>query len=281
MTNWEEYCLKHSDAVMHRYKEMMGYAFDINNPETLAEKIQWLKIHDSTMLKTVCSDKYLVRSYCKQVLGNDYFVPLLGVYDSFDQIPFKTLPAQYVIKTNHGSHTNIIVNNGQVDLNQIRRKLTEWLSNDWTWWGFEFPYMLIDRKIIIEPFIGSTNKALTDYKIACFNGIPKYCQVMNGRRSSSFHANYYDMNFIPQPNIARLDIPADYTNIDVKPHNWNQMKTIASKLAAQFKLVRVDFYEVDDVLYLGELTFFPAAGYLKYRDPNTNKHFGSLLTLHN
>ena len=276
---WLEYCLSQKENVKRRWREMMHRDLDLENPKTLTEKIQWLKIYDSNLLKTYCSDKITVRDYCKEKLGQDYFIPILAVYNKFDEIDFSKLPKDYVLKTNHGSHTNIIVRDGKINKELARRNFNDWMSKDWSWWGYELAYKPIPRKIFIEQYMNDGHTDLIDYKFLCFNGEPKYCQVMTDRHKSSFHTNYYNMNFEPQLNISRNDIPANYSVKDKKPKNWELMKETAKKLSEDFNFVRVDLYEIDDKMYISELTFFPAAGYVNYKNKDTDLKLGNMLQL--
>ena len=122
--NWKEFCISQIPKMKTRFRQMMGREPDLVNPKRFTDKLEWLKVYDSTFLKTMCADKILVRDYVKAKLGKDISIPLLGVYDKFDDIDFSKLPKDYVIKTNHGSQTNIIVRNGQIDT-----KLAEWREN--------------------------------------------------------------------------------------------------------------------------------------------------------
>lgn len=276
---WKNYCISLIPKIKSRFKQMMGFEPDLDNPKRFTEKLEWLKIYDSTFLKTYCADKITVRDYVKKKLGKDISIPILGIYDKFDDIDFSKLPKDYIIKTNHGSHTNIIVKDGNIDKKIAKRKITEWLSKDWSWWGYELFYKLIPRKILIEKFMSDGNSALTDYKFMCFNGNPIYCQAITGRGTKEMAFNYYDMDWKPCRDISRLDLPANYNKVDVKPKSFDKMKEYATILSKDFKFVRVDFYEIDGRIYFGELTFIPAAAYVKYKNPNTDFEFGNLLKI--
>lgn len=276
---WEKYCISLIPKMKARFKEMMGREPDLENPKRFTDKLEWLKAYDSTFLKTYCADKITAREYVKEKIGKDISIPLIGIYDKFDDIDFSKVPKDYVMKTNHGSHTNIIVKNGNINKNSARQKFNEWLSNDWTWWGYEMFYKPIPRKIIIENFMTDGNVALTDYKFLCFNGTPRYCQAMTDRGTNHMVVNYYDMNWQPCKDISRLDLPANYNKINEKPKTFEEMKEYASVLSKDFKFVRVDFYEIDEKVYFGELTFIPAASYLKYKNKKTDFELGDLLKL--
>lgn len=276
---WIEFCEKQIQELKNIYKKQTGKDLDLSNCKTLTEKIQWLKIYDSNQLKIKCSDKILVREYRKSKLGVDLFIPIIGVWNSFDEIDFKKLPNDYVLKTNHGSHTNIIVKNNNINKIIAKKKFDEWLSKDWSWWGKEMAYYPIKRKIFAEQFVKDKNKGeLTDYKFLCFNGEPKYCQVINNRGEKSFHLNYYDMDF-KFVDISITDVQNDKNSMDSVPKSFEKMKEYARILAQDFNFVRVDFYEINDKPYLSELTFFPAAGFQQYKNPETDLFLGNMLKL--
>lgn len=278
---WKQYCIEQIPKLKERYKELMGYDFDIDNPKTLSEKIQWLKIYDSTLLKTVCSDKIAVRKYVESSLNDsNLFIPILAEYENFSEINFSKLPSNYVLKTNHGSHTNIIVKNKNIDIEKAKNKFSEWLSKDWTWWGYEMAYKHIHRKIFAEKFVTDGHSSLIDYKFLCFNGDPIYCQVIGNRNSNNKFLNYYNMDWKPCLDISRIDFKANYMIKIDKPYSFENMKDISRHLANKFKFVRIDFYEIDKRCYLSELTFFPGSGFIEYENNSkVNLQLGNLLNL--
>ena len=277
--NFQEWCISQKDKVKNQFKQIMGYEPNLDNPQTLSEKIQWMKVYDSTFLKTYCSDKILVADYVKEKIGKSLTIPIIGKYDKFEDIDFSKLPQNYVIKCNHGSGMNIIVKDGKVNKQEVKQKLEKWMNTDYLHL-LEFHYKPIKKKIFIEEYMENAGKsALTDYKFLCFNGKPEICQIINDRFTNKLHFNYYDLNFNPLLDISRNDHPADYTLLDEKPTNWETMKEYAEVLSKDFKFVRVDFYEINGILYLGELTFTPNSGYLKYKNKNTDFILGNMLKL--
>ena len=269
--NWEEYCLSKKEDLQKMFPNE-----NIDNPKTLSEKLQWL-----TYLKAFCADKITVRDYCKEKLGIDLCIPLLKIYNKPEEIEWNILPNQFVIKCNHGSAMNIIVKDKKtVKKDNINKTLNKWLSIKYGDLSYELFYNLIKPKIIIEPYLeDKENGALTDYKFLCFNGEIKYMQVVNDRGTNKLHFNYYTPNFIPMTDVSWNAHPADYSKIDKKPINFELMKEYATELCKDFKLVRVDFYEINKKVYLGELTFIPASGRLTYKNPDTNLKFGNMLKL--
>lgn len=277
--NWLDYCKTFIPKIKVRHKEMLGRECNLDNPRRFTDKLEWLKVYDSTFLKTYCSDKLTARKYVAAQLGKDISIPVIGVYDKFDDIDFSKLPQNYVIKTNHGSHTNVIVRNGKIDKVKAKSKFDSWMSTDWSWYGYELNYIPIPRKIFIEPFMSDGHPDLIDYKFLCFNGMPSYCQVISDRHGKHKRLNYLDRSWQPAYDISRTDFPADYTRIDIPPKTITDMWKYAAALSSDFKFVRVDFYEIDGQCYFGELTFIPAAAYIKYTNDITDYKFGDLLSL--
>lgn len=275
---WTDYCISLIPKIKARFKQMMGFEPNIENPKRFTEKLEWLKVYDSTFLKTYCADKITAREYVKEKLGVDISIPLIRVYDKFDDIDFSKLPKDYIMKTNHGSHTNIIVRNGNLNKNFARQKFNEWLSKDWSWWGYELHYKPIPRKIIIEKFMENPGNSLVDYKFWCFNGEPKFFTINGdnghgGINHYDFHGNLLD--------ISRKDYPADKNRKWYMPKNLEKMREYATKLSKDFKFVRVDFYEIDGKVYFGEMTFVPGAAYIKWQNPNTDFDLGKMICLGN
>lgn len=276
---WLEYCKTFIPQIKARHKQMLGRECNLDNPQRLTDKLEWLKVYDSTFLKTYCSDKLTARKYVAAKLGKDISISVIGIYDKFDDIDFSKLPKDYVIKTNHGSHTNVIVRNGKIDKTKAKKQFDEWMSKDWSWWGYELNYIPISRKIFIEPFMNDGHPDLVDYKFLCFNGKPTYCQVISDRHGKLKRLNYLDRKWLPVYDISRVDFPANYSIIDNPPRSINDMWSYAEKLSADFKFVRVDFYEINGKCYFGELTFLPGAAYIQYTNDATDYKLGSLLAL--
>lgn len=274
--NWKDFCISQIPKMKARFRQMMGREPDLVNPKRFTDKLEWLKAYDSTFLKTYCADKILVRDYVKEKLGKDISIPLLGTYDKFDNIDFSKLPKDYVMKTNHGSHTNIIVRNGQINKVNAKRQFNEWLSKDWSWWGYEMHYVPIKRKILIEKYMDNGPEGLIDYKFWCFNGEPKFFTI-NGDNGHG-GINHYDFNGNLLP-YSRKELPADKNKKWNMPNNLAEMKEYAAKLSEDFKFVRVDFYEINGKVYFGELTFIPGAAYIKYTDDKVDFELGNLLQL--
>ena len=256
-----------------------GLNLDLDNPKTIQDKINWLKIYDSTPLKTKCADKIQLHDYCKEKLGKDICVPIIAIYDKVDDIEWNKLPERFVIKCNHGSGMNIIVKDkNTLNIDDAKRKLVQWMNTDFAFRvGYEMHYHDIPRKIFVEEYKEDEKqtKSLFDYKFWCFNGEPKCYTINDGVGHGDII--YYDMNdnLIDPYNLAKPDMRYK------KPFLFDEMVKHSRKLSEDFKFVRVDFYEVNDRLYLGELTFTPGAGFFNYKKREYNDIFGDFLNLGN
>ncbi len=241
------------------YLERIGRPLDWNNLTAYTEKMQWEKIYGENPLKPILADKYAVREWVAEKIGEEYLIPLLGAWDSFDEIDFDQLPDQFALKTNHGSGTNEIVKDkSAMDLKAMRSRFNDWMAMDFAYTTyFEMHYSKIKRKIIAEKYLETDLGELQDYKFLCFDGKPHFCWVDLGRYSKHTRT-VFDMDWNLQPwtqahyGIADHPIP--------KPKNFEKMKELAEILAQGFSHVRVDFYNIDGVIYFGEMTFTNGSG---------------------
>lgn len=274
MKTYEEY----KDKLISLAK-LHGIGYNIDNPVTIQDKINWMKIYDSTPLKTRCADKIQVHDYCKEKLGVDLCIPILKIYDKIEDINWDELPNQFVMKCNHGSGMNIIVKDKtKLDINDAKAKLRRFMGDDFAFHvGYEMHYHDIPHKIFVEEYKSDEKQkeSLYDYKFWCFNGEPKFYTINAGFGHGDIL--YYWMDGTSFNPYMINEKKAE--NSFVKPVNFNKMLEFSKKLSGDFKLVRVDFYEVERQLYLGELTFTPGAGFFKYRNKEYNKIIGDLLTL--
>ena len=226
--------------------------FDLENPKSFNEKIQWLKLYDNSNLKTELSDKYLVRNFIKNKIGEKYLVKLLGVWDSFDDINFDLLPEKFVLKANHGSGYNIIVNNkSNLNISEARKKINEWMKINYASRGYEFQYLNIKRKIIAEEYLENNNNDLYDYKIFCFDGKAKFIGFYS-ERNINVKLAFYDLNWT-KLNFTYYE---EDEKIIPKPKNFEELIQISEILSQGFAHVRVDFYILNDGnVKFSEITF--------------------------
>lgn len=245
------------------YKKAMGSTLDFRKPITFNEKIQWLKVHRKKKIYTTLVDKYRVRKYIENTIGKEYLIPLLGVYERFEDIDFDKLPDKFVLKTNHDSGSvAICTNKATFDLNYAGKILTESLHRNFYYQSREYPYKKIRPLIIAEAFIGQNNRPPEDYKILCFNGKPDNIMVCTDRFTGQTKYYFFDLNW----NLLRYNhwgqiAPKDFSL--PKPSNLDEMISIATKLSKDTILSRIDLYDVTGKIYFGEITFFPDSGFDK------------------
>jgi len=224
------------------------------------EKIQYLKLYGNLEKYTDYADKYKVREYVTEKIGEEYLIPLLGVYNKPEEIDYSILPDKFVLKTNHGCGYNIIVEDKEkININKTNKKLSKWLKEDFSKIRKEYQYKNIDRKIICEKFISDKNSELLDYKFFCFDGKPKFVSVKTKEWES-----FFDMNWKNLELYVLLNSKTNEKKIS-RPENFEKMIKLATKLSSEFQFVRVDLYNIDGKIYFGELTFTHASGRKAFR----------------
>jgi len=253
---------------------------NIENPKEISEKIQWLKLNLYTEAYKDYVDKYEVRSHIKKVLGPEYLVDIIGVYDNVDDIDFESLPNKFVMKGTHGSGYNVIVEDkASLDWQKTKRELNKYLSLNYYDKYKELIYKDIKPRILVEHFLDQlSDAAIVDYKFLCFHGEPKYIYAKaeeDGIRKRS----YYDMGW------NKIELPSEKPNylrraLD-KPENFDEMVETARKLAKDFIFIRVDLYSIQGEIYFGELTFFPKSGMKRVMSEPLNQIMGDLIQLPN
>ena len=262
------------------FKLRTGSKLNIDNPKSFNEKLQWLKLYDRRPEYTMMVDKYEVRKYVAEKIGEEYLIPLLGVYDSFDEIDFSKLPDRFVLKCTHDSGSNVICRDkSKLDIGTTRAKLNKHLSRNYFWQGREWPYKNVKPRIVCEKYmVDESGIELKDYKIFCFDGEPKLIQV-DFDRFRDHKRNIYDLDW----NLVDLTIkyPRDPNKTIARPDKLDEMLDVARKLSAGIPHVRVDLYSIGDKIYFGELTFTHGAGYEPFYPESYNELFGSWLKLPN
>ena len=251
---------KKSDAKIRNYISKTYYnsfnnKLDWDNPKKYSEKMNISKYLCSNELKTKLTDKYEVRNWIKEKIGEEYLVPIFGIYDKFDDIDFNKLPKKFVIKCTHDSASVTIVEDKEkLDYKDLKNKYNFFLKRNLAYEQYEMHYKNIKPRIIIEKYMG---KSIIDYKFLCFNGKPYFCWI-DLNRFSNHNRNIYDMNWNIQP--FNINIYKNSKNSIQKPKNFDKMKKIAEKLSKEFDHVRVDLYDIDGKIYFGEMTFTSASG---------------------
>ncbi len=264
----------------------MGRTMHWDNPQTLDEKIQWLKFYSDTSLWTELSDKYMVREYVKQKGLSDLLVPLIGKWDNVHEIDWGALPNQFIMKTNHGSaDAQICIDKSKIDLSEWKYHFILASHKEYGINNCEFHYGKIKPCIIAEKLLDASkqpisSKSLIDYKVWCVNGEPQYIWACYDRTNARVQVMMYDTqwNAVPQKcfctphyRIAPELLPP--------PYSLRQMMESARALAEGFPVVRVDFYEVDKKLYFGEMTFTAAGGFNDFYSQEFQNEMGEMIDL--
>ncbi len=251
---------------------------DLENPHTFSEKMQWLKLHDHNPEHTKMVDKVDAKMYVSERIGEEYIIPTLAVYDNTDEIDFEALPNQFVLKCTHDSGGVVICSDkSKLDKKVAIKKLKKGLKRNFFWQTREWPYKNVKPRIIAEQYIEpcTVTKDLPDYKFFCFNGEPEYCQVISDRRTNMC-IDFFDKEWNHQPFHEPRIFPFSNRKID-KPLKYTEMLELARKLSCSKSFLRVDFYEVQDKIYFGELTFYPTSGMGGFCPDEWDHKFGALI----
>lgn len=242
------------------------------------EKLQWLKLYNRKEEYRDLVDKVKVKDIVAKKIGEKYVVPLLGVWDSFDEIDFDKLPNQFVLKTNHsGGNTGVVVVQDKSKLNKAEAKtiLEKSLKADVYRAFREWPYKDMEKKIFAEAYLGAD---LVDYKFYCFDGNADCVLLCIDRQVGAAKFYFFDKDWkLCRYNKRGKEAPADFTL--PKPEGVDEMFRLASEMSKGFPFVRMDFYDVNGKIYFGEYTFFPASGYDANRLPEADLFFGSKIVL--
>jgi len=261
------------------WHEMFGYPLDLKHPVTFNEKIQWSKLYDRDPRFPDLIDKLKVKDWVAGVIGEQYVIPTLAVYDTPDDITLDGLPDRFVLKCNHDSGGLVICKDKSTfDLEAAKKALWKNFNYDFYEEYREWPYKEIERKVFAEAYIvDSGSNDLPDYKLFTFGGVPHYMFIATGRQSGQeVMFDFFDMdgNRLKVKNVHPNN-PGDVA----LPQTFHTMKELAGKLGAGFKQVRVDFYEADGACYFGEMTFFHGAGFMPFEPFSFDQEMGNLWTL--
>ncbi len=265
--------------IRERYYERLNKIPDLVNPSTFNEKLQWLKLYNRNPEYIQMVDKYEVKEYIAQIIGKEYIIPTLGVWDKVEDINFDELPNQFVIKCTHNSGGLVICRDkSKLDSKKIKEKIEKSLRRNYYYAGREWPYKNVKKRIIVEKYMEDKyGNDLKDYKLFCFNGEAKYILVCSNRQGSFKNTDFFDINWKLMP-FTRENHTNNPNGID-RPKNLEKMVEIANKLSKDIPFVRVDLYEINDKVYFGELTFFPSSGFEGFNPKEWDKKLGDMLEL--
>lgn len=259
----------------------LGYRLDLVHPRTFNEKIQWLKLYNRRTEYTTMVDKYAVKNYVAGIIGNDYIIPTIGIWDRPEDIDWNELPTQFVLKTTHGGgNTGVIICRDKISFNRQNAidKLNRSLKDDIYRTLREWPYKNVKRRIIAEQLIEGENGDLPDYKFFAFNGNVKALFVGTERGSGNVKFDFYDSEF---NHLDLFQVHPMSGKVLSKPKNFELMKEIASKLSLGIPHVRVDLYNVNGKIYFGELTFYHHGGVTPFHPQKWDHIFGEWIKLPN
>lgn len=264
------------------FRAKMGYRIDWKNPKTFNEKLNWMKLNDRKRLYSVLADKYEVKAFVESVIGKEYVVPNIGVWNSFDEIKFEELPNQFVVKCTHNSGGIVICKDKtQLNFQDLKKKYEKLLKENYYPLGREWPYKNITPRIVIDELLddhtaGERKITLRDYKFWCFNGKPMYmyCTV----KDKNIYENFYGTNF----ELVEINHGFERHQPEFeKPKNYEQMLDLAEKLAiaSESPFIRVDFFNVDGHIYFSEYTFYDWGGLRPFSSYEQDLELGEFISL--
>lgn len=274
--NWSD-----EDFLLAKYKAVFKKELDLDDPKTFNEKLQWLKLRNRLDEYTIMADKYLVRDYISEMIGEHYLIPLVGVWDSVDDIDFDSLPEKFVLKCNHNSGLGMCIckDKSKLNVERVKKELRKGLKEDYYLHNREWPYKNIKRKIIAEKYMEDSSGGLCDYKVLCFNGEPKLIEFHKGRFTNNQTQDFYDCDWNKTSISQSGGFAASSIEIPKKPEVLPEMINLSRILSKDIPHVRVDWYLVDGQLYFGELTFFDGAGFDKFDSYDDDLLLGSWIEL--
>jgi len=260
------------------FRHRLGYSMDWEKPQTFNQKLQWLKLNDRRPEYTRMVDKYEAKKYVADIIGEEYVIPTIGVWNTVDEIDFDALPMQFVLKCTHDSGGIVVCKDkSRLDIAEAKKKLKKGLKTNFYWQSREYPYRGVKPRIIGEKYMEDNSGELRDYKFFCFDGEPKFMFVASDRmKADDTKFDFFDMdyNHLPftngHPNAAKSPR---------KPETFEQMKQLAAKLSQGIPHMRVDFYDVAGHVYFGEMTFFHWSGMTPFEPEEWDYKFGEYLQL--
>ena len=269
------------EFLKRNFKLVMGKELDLENPKTFNEKLQWLKLYDRKPEYTMMADKYAVRKYIAEKLGEEYLIPLLGVWDNPDDIDFDKLPNKFVLKCTHNSGLGMCIckDKSKLDIKKTKKNLKRGLNQNYYLLGREWPYKNIPRKIIAEAYMEDIEtEELRDYKFFCFNGYVENVMVCIERNIAEPKFYFFNKEWdLLRINKRGKSAPKGFTIL--KPKGLEAMFKVASELSKGLAFARIDLYYCNGRIYFGEITFFPDSGLDQNLLPETDKYLGKLINI--
>lgn len=278
-------CFKRMDAALHLsliYRGKVGRKLNLTTPQTFNEKLQWLKLYDRKPEYTTMVDKYAVKKYVAERIGEQFVIPTFGVWNKFNEINFDALPNQFVLKCTHDSGGLVICRDKKkLDLIAAKRKINKSLKLNYYYCWREWPYKNVPPRIIAEKYMnGNSFEELTDYKFYCFDGVPQFLYVSSGLEN---HATAR-ISFLTMDWQFALYERSDFKPFDTlppKPIGFDKMVEFCKILSKGHHFLRVDLYQIDDEVYFSELTLTPNSGFMPFKNPEHDLLIGNMLHLPN
>ena len=264
------YCQLNYFAHFHKFA-------NLKTPHTYNEKLNWLKLHDHNPNYIKLVDKYEVKPIMSKLIGEEYIIPTIGVWDHFDDINIERLPDQFVLKCTHDSEGLVIVKDKKLfNRSAAKEKIEHALKQNFYYIGREWPYKGVKPRIIAEPYLeDDIDGELRDYKFFCFSGDPKALFIASDRGKDEVKFDYFDLDF------THLDIKQKYPNAGMvrKPISFDKMIELSRIISKGYPHVRVDFYEVNGKVFFGEFTLYHFSGFMPFQPDKWDHVFGDWLKL--
>lgn len=275
---WAKICQMMPDTMylQWQFHHIYGRWLNIQHPQTYADKLAYLKIYKKDERLSQLVDKFEVRKYVAEKIGEEYLIPLLGVYEKPEEINWNELPEQYVLKCTHDSASVILHINNDFDKEKAIISLNRHLARNLFYYSREYPYKKVIPRIICETFLSDKGNPPKDYKFFCFDGVPHLIQC-DSDRFSGHHKNFYSLEW----ELLDLHDPdcRYHENHDERPQELDKMIKLARLMSQGFPHVRVDFYNLDGKIYFGEMTFFPWGGPIWFKPDSWNYKLGDLIKM--
>ncbi len=270
--------MKDRSFIKWEYFSGMGKFPNLDNPITYNEKLQWLKLNDIHEEYSLLVDKYEAKEFVFEKIGEDYIIPTLGIWNSFEEIDFDLLPNQFVIKTTHDSGGVVVCKDKNTfDVSKAKKRINKSLNHNFFYEHREYPYKGIKPRIIAEKYmVDESGTELKDYKFFCFDGKPKMLLIVSGRGEDQ-RQDFYDIDFHLLP-VHRKEHPNSGI-VREKPIGYEDMVKLAGILSLGIPHVRVDLYNINGKIYFGELTFFSGSGNIPFEPEEWDYKIGEWLKL--
>ncbi|MDW0116301.1 ATP-grasp fold amidoligase family protein [Sporosarcina thermotolerans] len=258
------------------YRARVGKRLNIDDPKTFNEKLQWLKLNDRKPHYTKLVDKFEVREYISEKIGEKYLIPLIGIWDNFDDIEFSELPNEFVLKCTHDSGSVFIcTNKSNFNIEKVKLRINKALKRNYYYHTREWPYKNVKPRIVCESYIADADIAPDDYKVICFNGKAKLVQLHTDRHENH-KQDFYDLNW--NKTTISQGMPCS-DKVHKKPKQFEEMIKLSERLASNTYQVRIDWFIVRDRLYFGEITFFDGSGFIPFDKEEDDYLLGSWIKI--